>query len=157
MPICQLVNPSKYIPVNSSACSFLNLLMSTRQLVNLSTFQLLNLSIFELSTCQHIVLSIHQSINLSTYQLVNLSILKLSTCQHIILSIHQSVNLSTCYFVNLSVNLSCRIVWDRRSEFWLIEEIIDWLIRKDVVGRARGFLPYVGIVTIVMNDYPRFK
>ncbi|XP_023336916.1 signal peptidase complex catalytic subunit SEC11A [Eurytemora carolleeae] len=32
-----------------------------------------------------------------------------------------------------------------------------WLDRKDVVGRARGFLPYVGIVTIVMNDYPRFK
>jgi len=32
-----------------------------------------------------------------------------------------------------------------------------WLDRKDVVGRARGFLPYVGIVTIVMNDYPKFK
>ena len=32
-----------------------------------------------------------------------------------------------------------------------------WLDRKDVVGRARGFLPYVGIVTIIMNDYPKFK
>lgn len=29
-----------------------------------------------------------------------------------------------------------------------------WLARKDVVGRARGFVPYVGIVTILMNDYP---
>ena len=29
--------------------------------------------------------------------------------------------------------------------------------RKDVVGRARGFLPYVGIVTIIMNEYPKFK
>merc|ERR1712045_824090 len=32
-----------------------------------------------------------------------------------------------------------------------------WLARKDVVGRARGFLPYVGIVTIIMNEYPKFK
>ena len=32
-----------------------------------------------------------------------------------------------------------------------------WLDRKDVVGRARGFLPYVGIVTIIMNAYPKFK
>jgi len=32
-----------------------------------------------------------------------------------------------------------------------------WLERTDVVGRARGFLPYVGIVTILMNDYPQFK
>ncbi|ESO85075.1 hypothetical protein LOTGIDRAFT_235937 [Lottia gigantea] len=32
-----------------------------------------------------------------------------------------------------------------------------WLEKKDVVGRARGFLPYVGIVTILMNDYPKFK
>lgn len=32
-----------------------------------------------------------------------------------------------------------------------------WLERKDVVGRARGFCPYVGIVTILMNDYPKFK
>lgn len=32
-----------------------------------------------------------------------------------------------------------------------------WLHKKDVVGRARGFVPYVGIVTILMNDYPKFK
>merc|ERR1719249_547506 len=32
-----------------------------------------------------------------------------------------------------------------------------WLARKDVVGRARGFLPYVDIVTIIMNEYPKFK
>lgn len=33
----------------------------------------------------------------------------------------------------------------------------NWLSKKDVVGRARGFLPYVGIVTIIMNEYPKFK
>jgi len=32
-----------------------------------------------------------------------------------------------------------------------------WLEKGDVVGRARGFVPYVGIVTIIMNDYPKFK
>jgi len=32
-----------------------------------------------------------------------------------------------------------------------------WLEKKDVVGRAKGFLPYVGTVTILMNDYPKFK
>lgn len=32
-----------------------------------------------------------------------------------------------------------------------------WLTKRDVVGRARGFLPYVGMVTIYMNEYPKFK
>uniref|UniRef100_A0A183SSG3 Signal peptidase complex catalytic subunit SEC11 n=1 Tax=Schistocephalus solidus TaxID=70667 RepID=A0A183SSG3_SCHSO len=33
----------------------------------------------------------------------------------------------------------------------------DWLEKKHVMGRAKGFLPYIGMVTIVMNDYPKFK
>lgn len=32
-----------------------------------------------------------------------------------------------------------------------------WLSKKDIVGRARGFLPYVGMITIYMNEYPNFK
>ncbi|XP_065887576.1 signal peptidase complex catalytic subunit SEC11A-like [Dysidea avara] len=32
-----------------------------------------------------------------------------------------------------------------------------WIRRNEVVGRARGFVPYIGMVTIIMNDYPRFK
>lgn len=32
-----------------------------------------------------------------------------------------------------------------------------WLSQRDVVGRARGFVPYVGMVTILMNDYPKLK
>ncbi|KRY92198.1 Signal peptidase complex catalytic subunit SEC11C [Trichinella pseudospiralis] len=32
-----------------------------------------------------------------------------------------------------------------------------WLKRKDVIGRAKGCVPYVGIVTILMNDYPKLK
>ncbi|CAF2490353.1 unnamed protein product [Rotaria sp. Silwood2] len=32
-----------------------------------------------------------------------------------------------------------------------------WLEKKDVIGRARGFLPYIGMVTILMNDHPQLK
>uniref|UniRef100_A0A182Q9Q2 Signal peptidase complex catalytic subunit SEC11 n=1 Tax=Anopheles farauti TaxID=69004 RepID=A0A182Q9Q2_9DIPT len=32
-----------------------------------------------------------------------------------------------------------------------------WLTKKDIVGRARGFLPYVGMITIYMNEYPKLK
>ncbi|KAB0399132.1 hypothetical protein E2I00_008401 [Balaenoptera physalus] len=33
----------------------------------------------------------------------------------------------------------------------------NWLEKKDVVGRARGLLPYVGTVTIIKNGYPKFQ
>ena len=32
-----------------------------------------------------------------------------------------------------------------------------WLTKDDVVGRAKGFLPYVGMITIILNDYPQVK
>jgi len=32
-----------------------------------------------------------------------------------------------------------------------------WLQPKDVVGRAKGYVPYIGMVTIIMNDYPKVK
>eukprot|EP00669_Euglena_mutabilis_P007276 TRINITY_DN2615_c0_g1_i2.p1 TRINITY_DN2615_c0_g1~~TRINITY_DN2615_c0_g1_i2.p1 ORF type:complete len:202 (-),score=89.55 TRINITY_DN2615_c0_g1_i2:182-745(-) len=32
-----------------------------------------------------------------------------------------------------------------------------WLERRHILGRAKGYLPYVGMVTIVMNDYPYVK
>lgn len=33
----------------------------------------------------------------------------------------------------------------------------EWLHMRHIVGRAVGFLPHVGMVTIVMNDYPWLK
>eukprot|EP00239_Pterosperma_sp_CCMP1384_P000789 CAMPEP_0197850588 /NCGR_PEP_ID=MMETSP1438-20131217/15774_1 /TAXON_ID=1461541 /ORGANISM="Pterosperma sp., Strain CCMP1384" /LENGTH=173 /DNA_ID=CAMNT_0043463819 /DNA_START=164 /DNA_END=686 /DNA_ORIENTATION=- len=33
----------------------------------------------------------------------------------------------------------------------------EWLNRKHIMGRAVGYLPSVGMVTIVMNDYPYVK
>lgn len=32
-----------------------------------------------------------------------------------------------------------------------------WLNKEHIMGRAVGYLPYVGMVTIVMNDYPYVK
>ncbi|KAF7965958.1 hypothetical protein HWV62_40742 [Athelia sp. TMB] len=34
---------------------------------------------------------------------------------------------------------------------------LSWLERKHIVGVVRGFLPYVGYVTIAMNDFPQLK
>ncbi|CAD8199887.1 unnamed protein product [Paramecium octaurelia] len=32
-----------------------------------------------------------------------------------------------------------------------------WLERSDIMGKIEGFLPYVGYITIYLNDYPYFK
>jgi signal peptidase len=32
-----------------------------------------------------------------------------------------------------------------------------WLEPSEIVGRARAYVPYVGMVTIIMNDYPQLK
>jgi len=33
----------------------------------------------------------------------------------------------------------------------------EWLDREHIIGKVSGFLPYVGYVTIAMNDYPWLK
>eukprot|EP01132_Coremiostelium_polycephalum_P009958 gene9958-12210_t len=33
----------------------------------------------------------------------------------------------------------------------------NWINREHIIGRAKGYLPYVGMVTIVMHDYPQLK
>jgi len=32
-----------------------------------------------------------------------------------------------------------------------------WLDQNDIIGRVRGYVPYLGMVTIIMNDYPQVK
>jgi signal peptidase len=32
-----------------------------------------------------------------------------------------------------------------------------WVTKSEIIGRARGYLPFVGMVTILMNDYPILK
>ncbi|KAL4426924.1 hypothetical protein ABPG74_012924 [Tetrahymena malaccensis] len=32
-----------------------------------------------------------------------------------------------------------------------------WIHKKDVLGKVKGYLPYLGMVTIILNDYPMVK
>ncbi|KAJ2707885.1 Signal peptidase complex catalytic subunit [Coemansia sp. IMI 203386] len=32
-----------------------------------------------------------------------------------------------------------------------------WINREDIIGRVKGFVPYAGMGTIWMNDYPQLK
>lgn len=32
-----------------------------------------------------------------------------------------------------------------------------WIYKHEIIGRARGQCPYIGMVTIVLNDYPMVK
>nr|CAG8448524.1 15577_t:CDS:2 [Entrophospora candida] len=32
-----------------------------------------------------------------------------------------------------------------------------WIHKEHLIGKVNGFLPYVGIITIAMNDYPQLK
>lgn len=32
-----------------------------------------------------------------------------------------------------------------------------WLAREHIVGRARFFLPYIGMITVKLNEYPLIK
>ncbi|KAG2123113.1 hypothetical protein BD769DRAFT_1359867 [Suillus cothurnatus] len=34
---------------------------------------------------------------------------------------------------------------------------LEWLDRRHIIGKVRGFLPYIGYVTIAMNDFPQLK
>ncbi|WVF69976.1 signal peptidase I [Kwoniella sp. CBS 6097] len=34
---------------------------------------------------------------------------------------------------------------------------MEWIERRHIIGKVRGFLPYVGYVTIAMNDFPQLK
>jgi len=33
----------------------------------------------------------------------------------------------------------------------------EWLDREHIIGKVSGFMPYVGYVTIAMNDFPQLK
>ena len=32
-----------------------------------------------------------------------------------------------------------------------------WLSRDDIMGRSKGVLRYMGMITIILNDYPALK
>jgi signal peptidase len=44
-----------------------------------------------------------------------------------------------------------------RSLYWETDPNLHWLNKDHIVGRAKGYLPFVGMVTIAMTDYPYIK
>ena len=32
-----------------------------------------------------------------------------------------------------------------------------WLEQGDLMGTVKGYIPYLGMITIIMNDYPKLK
>jgi len=34
---------------------------------------------------------------------------------------------------------------------------VKWLHREEIMGKMRAYLPYMGMFTIWLNDYPMFK
>ena len=32
-----------------------------------------------------------------------------------------------------------------------------WISKEDIMGRVIGHMPYLGMITIIMNDYPQAK
>ncbi|KAL0478333.1 signal peptidase complex catalytic subunit SEC11 [Acrasis kona] len=43
------------------------------------------------------------------------------------------------------------------DRYGIYNQDIWWLEREHIIGRVKGYLPYVGMVTIIMNDYPMVK
>uniref|UniRef100_A0A8D2AU08 Uncharacterized protein n=1 Tax=Sciurus vulgaris TaxID=55149 RepID=A0A8D2AU08_SCIVU len=73
--------------------------------------------------------------------------LALMICQLSVLKIHEMQN------VKLLTKGENNAVDDRG----LSEQGQHWLEKKDVVERVRGFVPSSGIVTILVNEDPKFK
>lgn len=68
---------------------------------------------------------------------------------HRVLKVHESVN-GTIKFLTKGDN---NPVHDRG----LYAQGQDWLTPKHLLGRAKGYVPYIGQITIIMNDNPRLK
>ena len=45
----------------------------------------------------------------------------------------------------------------RDDRYGIYNHDMEWLRNEHIIGRVQAILPYVGMVTIVMNDYPWVK
>ncbi|KAI8987589.1 signal peptidase I [Mycotypha africana] len=69
---------------------------------------------------------------------------------HRVIKIHEDANTGKEYILTKGDHNSRddRVLYNRGQM---------WIHREHIVGKVRGFLPYLGMVTIVMNDYPWVK
>ncbi|KAI7899607.1 uncharacterized protein BX663DRAFT_520691 [Cokeromyces recurvatus] len=69
---------------------------------------------------------------------------------HRVVKIHEDTNIKKEYILTKGDNnpTDDRVLYNRGQM---------WIHKEHIVGKVKGFLPYVGIVTILMNDYPWMK
>ncbi|KAI8377727.1 uncharacterized protein BYT42DRAFT_571378 [Radiomyces spectabilis] len=69
---------------------------------------------------------------------------------HRVIKLHDDVKTQKQYLLTKGDNNpgDDRGLYDRRQM---------WIHQHHVVGKVKGFVPYVGMVTILMNDYPWLK
>jgi len=46
---------------------------------------------------------------------------------------------------------------DDTGLYWDADRRLNYLERKHIIGRGRAYVPLIGMVTIIMNDYPKLK
>ncbi|KAL9656297.1 hypothetical protein ABK040_007910 [Willaertia magna] len=78
---------------------------------------------------------------------------------HRVIRVHNKYN-TTSLFESEKDDLKVLTKGDNNSRddrFGIYNNGMEWLTRKEIVGRVKAILPYVGMVTIIMNDYPAVK
>ncbi|GAA5799292.1 signal peptidase I [Helicostylum pulchrum] len=69
---------------------------------------------------------------------------------HRVLKIHEDVNTGKEYILTKGDNNTV----DDRS---LYDSKQMWIHKENIVGKVKGFMPYVGMITLLMNSYPWMK
>jgi len=69
---------------------------------------------------------------------------------HRVVKIHEKSSDNKSYILTKGDNNP----WDDRG---LYNQGQNWIAKKDVVGRVAAHVPYIGMMTILMNDYPQLK
>ncbi|KAG0171558.1 Signal peptidase complex catalytic subunit S11C [Apophysomyces sp. BC1034] len=69
---------------------------------------------------------------------------------HRVIKLHDDVKTQKQYLLTKGDNNPSddRALYNRRQM---------WIHKEHIVGKVKGFVPYVGMVTILMNDYPWLK
>jgi signal peptidase len=44
-----------------------------------------------------------------------------------------------------------------RSLYWEIDPNLHWLTKEHIIGRTKGLIPFVGMITILMTDHLYLK
>ncbi|KAF0977837.1 hypothetical protein FDP41_003159 [Naegleria fowleri] len=79
---------------------------------------------------------------------------------HRVIRLHNVHNQTNLFEGKEDVNLKMLTKGDNNEyddRFGIYTKKLQWLHRNHIVGRAKSILPYIGQVTIIMNNYPAVK